>query len=54
MSDPGPATKLCTKCGQVRPVTHFHLIHTGRPARQAYCRDCINTIRRDLYRKAKK
>ena len=37
-------TKVCSKCGEEKPINEFHL--SGKTAfhRIPYCRNCINTM----------
>lgn len=42
-------TKSCPHCEQHKSVEDFALRERGGTARQAYCRDCLNAYRRDVY-----
>lgn len=41
-------TKLCSTCGQRRPIDDFRRRYRGRDDRQGECRDCHNQRARDL------
>lgn len=39
-------TKLCRKCGKVKPIAEFGLDAHQYDGRSCYCRDCINARQR--------
>lgn len=36
-------TKLCRKCGQVKPICSFSVDNHMHDHRACYCRECLNT-----------
>lgn len=42
-------SKFCRRCQQQRPVGDFARRSKDSTARQSWCRDCINTTRREAY-----
>lgn len=46
-------TKTCSHCTRDLPLSAFALRKRGGAARQAWCRECINTTRRDAYARRK-
>jgi hypothetical protein len=43
---PISATKVCTKCFRVRPLSEFRRIRSGQERRHPQCRDCRNEYER--------
>jgi hypothetical protein len=41
--------KKCASCGEVKPVTDFHLVSRGMPDRRVYCKPCTSEKRRASY-----
>jgi hypothetical protein len=46
----GPATKICCRCSQPRPVEDFNKNRKRRDGLQSFCRTCDNGQRRAWYR----
>lgn len=36
--------KVCNKCGELRPLSEFHINKNGRLGRQAKCKSCTNSL----------
>lgn len=46
-------TKFCPRCQQQRPVAEFARRRKGSDARQGWCRECVNSARREAYARAR-
>ena len=38
-----PDAKMCSRCGQTRPMSDFYMKHKATGLRQAFCRACFNS-----------
>jgi Recombination endonuclease VII len=47
---PERTERACTKCGQVKPLTEFHKLATGRDGRRSECAECARERARRAYR----
>ena len=43
----GEQSKLCRKCGEVKPIAEFGSDAHQYDGRSCYCRDCINARQRE-------
>lgn len=42
-------TKLCTKCGQVKPVSEFGLNKSKKDGLQCHCKECVKVYKKQHY-----
>ena len=42
-------TKICTKCGEEKPLTEFNFKNKARGKRQSQCKECQRKRERELY-----
>ena len=42
-------TKLCTKCGQVKPIFEFGLNKSKKDGLQCHCKECVKLYRKQHY-----
>ena len=42
-------TKICTKCGEEKPLTEFNFKNKAKNKRQSQCKDCQRKRERELY-----
>lgn len=42
-------TKICTKCGQEKPLTEFNFKNKAKQKRQSQCKECQRARERELY-----
>ena len=42
-------TKACTKCGQVLPLSEYHLHRKRKDGRTARCKECAKRIAREWH-----
>jgi hypothetical protein len=45
------ATKVCTKCGEVKPITEFYRDKANKDGRRPSCKSCDSAIRKQRYAK---
>lgn len=49
-------TKICSKCGEEKPLTEYHkngFDSYGNQKYRGYCKNCANNIEKERYRKKK-
>ena len=46
-------TKLCTKCGQVKPVSEFGLNKSKKDGLQSHCKECVKAYKKKHYEENK-
>src|SRR6266480_2706996 len=46
---PTATTKICSKCGEEKPITNFAWANKSRSSRRAECKDCHNNPKRRRY-----
>lgn len=42
-------TKICTKCGEEKPLTEFNFKNKAKQKRQSQCKECQRARERELY-----
>ncbi len=47
MQDVGEASKTCSKCGQLKPLSDFHTDRSTADSRKYSCRQCTNKVKAD-------
>ena len=47
-------TKICTKCGEEKPLTEFNFKNKAKSKRQAQCKECQRARERELYNQSYK